>query len=220
MRGDLVPAFPTKWHFLWADVLIGFDAERQRLLSLQGEQGPLLGMWTDEQAAADQLPEGYRLMVTPVRPRLAELPDGVGVIVDPGTPSSTIIDPAYATELKALTAPFPAGAAVVAQAWELPEELEQGLRAVAADYAFLDRVWAIQHTVEDSPPIGALVYDTDVSSEAQESAADALLRVLETVDSPAELGVLGAHVLSLRDLPENLREALLQQPPVHAARSR
>ncbi|WP_122818896.1 hypothetical protein [Nocardioides pantholopis] len=210
------PTFASKWAFLLGHALIGFDPARQQFYSLLGEDGrPLLAMWTEADTARAALPDGFRLLQTDVRSRLAELPEGVGVAVDPDTPAGLVLAPEYAASLKPLTEPFPAGTHSAFKQWPLlPDALREALAAAAGRYAFVDRVWALIYNIDDSPWIGLLVYRTDGGEEAHESIVDALDGALSATASLEELAVPLVRIVSLGDLDPAVVAELEAQPPV------
>jgi hypothetical protein len=213
--------FTTKWDFLYATLLVGVDTTARRLFSTASASGePLLCLWSDPDAALAALPEGYRLLSTPVRPRLAELPDGIGVVVDPDTPTGVVMDPDYARQLKRLTDPFPEGTHLTFKVWpDLPRRAVEEIRAGMGDYSFVDKVWALIYSIDDSPWIGCLAYATDAGIEGQESVVGALTRALDDSGTPVSLGVLGVQVMSVDDLQPDVRTAVLEQPTIFAAAS-
>lgn len=217
MTHDQTPAFATKWDFLFSTVLLGIDEQRQQFFARPGvDGGPLLCLWTDPDRARAELPEGYRLVSSPVRPRLAELPAGVGVVVDPDTPGALVVDADYAAELKRYVVPFPAGTRSEFKVWPVfPPEVRAAVVEAGRRYAFVEEVWALLYDIDDSPWIGLLVYRTDGGDEAQESIADALHAALGTTTTE-RLGVPLVHVVSADDLPPEVQELLPGQPSVYA----
>lgn len=209
------PVFPTKWHFLNATVLIGVDDRDGRILvQSDGAGGVVLPMWTDADVATGALPPGYSLRHTPVRDRIAELPDGVSVHLH-GTPEqdSLEIPPDYAASLKEVAVPFPAGTRFGPWA-ELPQDVSAALADAARGYSFVDAVWAFTYWVENGPVQGLVVYATSGGVEAQESIVDALGGVLDRHPDGAMRGVEGVFIVSRNDLPVEAQSALPEQRAV------
>lgn len=217
MSESAPPRFATRWDFLFGRVVIGFDPAERRLFTVASQSGDaLLAMWTDADVARAALPAAFRPVQTDVAGRLVELPDGVGVAVDPDRPGAMVVEPGYAARLKPLTAPFPAGTSSEVKQWPLlPAGLRRALAAAAERYRFVDAVWALTYTIDDSPWIGLLVYRTAGGQEAQESVVDALDAALSaTATGPEELGVPLVRIVAHSDLAPELREALADQPTV------
>lgn len=212
------PAYLGPWEFLYSWVLLAVDASG-RLRAVHGDDDvPLLCMWTDADRAAAALPEGYRLVQSPVRARVAELPDGVGITVDPG-PDGLVLDPARAAELRSRTAHFPMDAMISFFEWSpLPAGLGQAIEAAGRSYSFVDAVWAVQYRIDGSPPIGALVYRTTAGREGQESIAAALSAALDSVEAAVTAAdVLGVNIVSFADLPPDTPPAFGDLRPAYAS---
>lgn len=210
------PTFASTWAFVLGRVVVGFDPGRQQLYSLRSEDGrPLLSMWTDPEAARSALPDGFQPLETDVRSRLAELPPGIGVIVDPNTPEGLVLPPEYAASLKRLTEPFPVGTHSEFKQWPLlPDALRRALVTAAQGYAFVDRLWALIYNIDDSPWIGLLVYRTDGGEEAHESIVDALDGALSATTTLEELAVPLVRIVSSSDLDPAVVAELETQAPV------
>jgi hypothetical protein len=208
------PVFPTKWHFLNATVLIGVDEDGRILLQGDAEGGRVLPMWTDVEVAAAAVPSGYSLRHTPVRDRIAELPEGVSVRIY-GAPNQDSLEIAadYAVALKEVAVPFPAGTRFGPWA-ELPRKVATALADAARGYAFVDALWAFTYWVENGPVQGLVVYATSGGVEAQESIVDALGEVLDRHADDAMQGVEGVFIVSRNDLPLEIQSALPQQQAV------
>jgi hypothetical protein len=208
------PVFPTKWHFLNATVLIGADEDGRILLQEDGEGGRVLPMWTDVEVATAAVPQGYSLRHTPVRDRIAELPEGVSVRIY-GAPDqdSLEITSEYAVALKEVAVPFPAGTRF--GPWvELPQQVSAALADAARGYAFVDTLWAFTYWVENGPVQGLVVYATPGGLEAQESIVDALGGVLDRHADDAMQGVDGVFIVSRNDLPVDVQAVLPEQQAV------
>ncbi|GAA4129542.1 hypothetical protein GCM10022215_42190 [Nocardioides fonticola] len=216
------PVFATRWDFLFGRVLIGVDPATAQFHAVRSAAGdPLLAMYTSEASvAAAAIPERFRIVQTDVAGRLLELPEGVGVAVDPDTPGGMIVEPAYAAQLKPLAAPFPPGTRSDFKNWPLfPRDLATAIAAAGRSYAFLDAVWGLVYTIDDSPPIGLLVFRTTAPEpEARDSVVDALDRALaQTVGRVTDLGFPLVRIVDLADLAAPVREAIEGEPPVYRA---
>jgi hypothetical protein len=209
------PVFPTKWHFLTAEVLIGVEEATGRILLQHGQDGgPTLPMWTGQDHAAQALPAGHALRHCPASERLAELPPGISITVDGGLEQGMFLPAGYVQELKPLAVPFPAGSTF--RRWvDLPEATAEAVRAAAARYGFLRRVWALLYTVQDSPYRGCLVYEADGGPEGSESVVDALSAALDATTDLGALQVLGVQIIAFGDVPEDLVPELVDEPPLY-----
>jgi hypothetical protein len=99
-----VPVFATKWDFLLARVLFGVsEGSGDLLLGSQEGLGTLWVCWTDLELARQQLPAGYRLNQATAREVVRVLPEGVAVVVDPGTEGGLVLDAGYVDELRPQT---------------------------------------------------------------------------------------------------------------------
>lgn len=211
------PIFPTKWHFLGAQVLFGVHQASNDLLLGSHEGTPLWVCFTDP-AAAQGLPGGYVLRQGQVREVLRHLPDGVAVVVDPGAPGSMYLDPAYVQQLKPLTAMFPAGVGVTFGRHDgLEAAVRRGLTEVGERYSFVTRLWVGTYQVEDGPTQGLLLYAGDAGSEPEETVVDALSRVLDEHVDLAETDppLHGVQILASSDLPVEAGDWLATLPPVY-----
>jgi hypothetical protein len=209
------PVFPTKWHFLVAQVLIGVSEETGQILLREGQDGgPTLPMWTEQATAQAALPTRYVLRHSAVAERVAELPAGISVTVDGGLEQGMFVPADYVQQLQPLTVPFPAGSTF--RHWtELPTTTAAAIRQAMRGYAFVSRVWALLYTVEDSPYRGCLVYEADGGPEGSESVVDALSAALDSTTDLESLQVLGVQIVALRDVPLELPAALKSQPALY-----
>jgi hypothetical protein len=215
------PAFADKWGFLLGHALMAVSPDRTQMFSLRGADGrPRLALWTREDLASAGAPEGWTLYRTDVASRLRELPEGVGMVVDSGTPGGLELDPEYAASLKPLTEVFPVGSRSEFKVWPLlPREVRAALAEQAGRYEFVEAVWALLYRVDDSPWMGLLVYQVQPGPEAQESVADALVAALDASATLPELGVPIVRVVAESDLAPPVREALAEQDTVLDRRS-
>jgi hypothetical protein len=89
-----------------------------------------------------------------------ELPEGLGVAVDPQDPEGLVLAPDQVAALRPLAEPFPVGTRSDFKQWPLvPRDVRDAIVAAAERYAFVERVWALIYTIDDSPWIGLVVYD-------------------------------------------------------------
>lgn len=207
--------FASQWEFLYATVLVGWHAGQQRWATRVSPTSgaPLLAMWTDQAAATSALAEGYALASTSVRPRIRELPEGVGIAVDPDAESGLWIEPDLVPGLRRLADPFPQGSVVALYDWaELPSDTHAALRQVGERYSFVRSMRVLSFTADESPSFGAVIFDADPSVEAEESIVDAVHAALSATTTTAALGVLAVHVLGTVDLPEDARADVLARP--------
>jgi hypothetical protein len=214
------PVFATKWDFLAARVLFGVHPETgQLLLGSEGGTEPIWVCWTDQRLAEHQLMRGYVLRQAPVRQVLPAVPPGTAVRIDPGVPQGMAFDAAMLAELQELCVPFPAGrSADVGTLDPMPREVRDAFGQVTKDHAFVERLWLVRYRIEDGPAQGLAVYDTGVGTEAQESAVAAISRALGAAAPGTVLEELaGVQVMSLDDLPEDIRTWVEEQEPLAAA---
>jgi hypothetical protein len=212
-------AFATKWHFLAATVLIGVDRTSGVFTGTSGEHGDLVCVWSTEQGYRDAVDhQRFEVRDMAVSALLRMLPTTVGVLVDAGSEDSMRFDPAYVRMLVPLLVPFPAGTRVRCGQWsDLPAVIGDRIRAAMPALPFVRAVHALVYTVDDSPALGALVYDVAGPPAEQQAAATEIARSLDGVTMP-QLHVVAAKILGSLDLPEELRAQLPVESVVYARR--
>ncbi|MET0446883.1 MAG: hypothetical protein ABW004_00700 [Aeromicrobium sp.] len=217
--------FATKWDFLHASVLIGVDRSTGVFSGSEPAPGQqMVCVWSSDEIATDALHiESWDIRQIKVRDLLTMIPDGIGVVVDPERSTGMTASAAYVANVRRLVPPFPGGAAVRLQPWDaLPEVVRKGFaRSVVDAVSDLDVVrelYSFIYTVDDSPGIGCVAYIVRGSREDTLAATRALeAAVADKVDLDA-LGVATIHVLSLDDLPPEVRSAVGDRHRIHRRR--
>lgn len=207
MSSDAV--FATKWDFLFSRVLIGVD----RTTGVWSGSEPTAGqqmvcVWTTEDIATEALHvESWELRTIAVRDLLTLLPPGVGVIVDPERSTGLTASASYIANLKQLLVPFPAGTQVRLGPWD---DLPDGVREVLAQAATkhdVHELRAFTYTIDDSPAIGCLAIEAAPGADVS-AVVTALDSALSAAADPASLGLPVVNVVTLDDLPDEVRAAI------------
>ncbi|MET0930199.1 MAG: hypothetical protein ABWX74_11805 [Aeromicrobium sp.] len=217
--------FATKWDFLHASVLIGVDRSTGVFSGSEPAPGQqMVCVWSTDEIATDALHvESWDIRQIRIRDLLTMIPDGIGVVVDPERPSGMTASAAYVANVRRLIPPFPVGAAVRLQRWDaLPVEVRTDFgRSVVDEVSDLDVVrelYSFTYTVDDSPAIGCLAYIVRGSHEDTVAATRALEAAVADKVDLATLGVATIHVLSLEDLPAEVRSAIGDSHRIHRRR--
>jgi hypothetical protein len=201
--------FATKWDFIFGSVLV--VVEGTRAMTGTGPAGETAFLaWTSEQDAVEaaRTVPGHRPAAVLTTRLLDLLPDGVGLIVQPGTPDMLWIDPDYATRLKELSHPLPGQADLRFVDWvDIPKRLVKAVRKEMKGRAYVEEVRGWLYTVDDSPYQGVLAYRTDAGAEGADGAANGLDAALASVArSPQELGLPIVRTFEIDSLPEGVAE--------------
>lgn len=200
--------FATKWELLFAQVLIGVDRSTGVWSGSEPTPGQqMVCVWTSEEIATQALHvESWELRLIEVRELLALLPAGIGIIVDPETPTGMTASASYVANLKTLLEPFPPEAAVRITSWdELPAK---DIAAAASRHESVQQLHALIHTIDDSPELGALVYSLVPGADATEVVADLEATLDQLAPDVTALGVAAARILALSQLPDEIQSAL------------
>lgn len=219
------PVFATKWDFLHASVLIGVDRSTGVFSGSEPTPGQqMVCVWSSDEIATDALHiESWDIRQIKVRDLLTMIPDGIGVVVDPERPSGMTASAAYVANVRRLIPPFPVGAAVRIQPWDaLPDAVRKTfVRAVVDAVSDLDVVRELHsfiYTVDDSPRIGCVAYAARGSREDTIAATRALESAVGDKADLRDLGVVTVHVLSLDDVPDEVRVAIGDRHRIHRRR--
>jgi hypothetical protein len=200
------PVFATRWDLLLAWVLIGVDRASGVFSGSEPEPGrQAVCVWTSEAAITEALHvESWDVRQIKVRDLVAMLPPGIGLQVDPGSPSGLTLGAADVAALQELVPPFPPGASAL-HAWSGPsDDVRDAL--VAATQGRVRRLVAFGYTVGDSPVLGCLAHDA--SGPDADSVGAALEDALTATTTPAALGVPTVNIVRLDDVPPALRDRL------------
>lgn len=151
-----------------------------------------------------------------MRELLPALPQGVAIRIDPGLPSGMIVDPAQAAEMVQQCAVFPGGTSVDLGTLDLPRGVRRVLAEVSVDRPFVEALWFIKYRIADGPAQGLVAYRTGPSSEAQESTVGAVAEALDAgvLGTDFSSHLAGVQIMSVDDLPDEVRCWVEQQPPV------
>lgn len=159
--------------------------------------------YTDPAEAKADAPDTHRVFSIQVAELLEQLPAGMGVVIDPRSPSPVHVPAAARPALIDAARPFPPGAEVrIGDPMEEPVELLEALRSVARGAAQLRRLWRTWYQAADAPPKLLLVYEGGTPDDT--SMADAVVGVVEQSGYPHP-----TLVMAVDDLPEAHREWLL-----------
>ena len=212
--------FATKWHFLFARVLIGVDRTTGVWSGSEPTPGQqMVAVWTSEDVATEALHvESWELRPIEVRDLVAKLPPGVGVIVDPERSTGMTASASYVGNLKSLLAPFPMGSQVRVGAWEssLPTAVRNSLVQVATTHR-VQQLHAFVYTIDDSSPIGCLAFDPASGADPSTVAAALDTALRAAVDRDA-LPLLGVNIVALDDVPDEVRVEIGEAYLIHGRR--
>ena len=215
------PVFATKWDFLHAGVLIGVDRTTGVWSGSQSQGADMVCVWTSDAIATEALHvESWELRSIKVRDLLAMLPAGVGVIIDPEHASGMTCSPSYVANLKRYTVAFPPGESVVRLGtWDVPAPVRAAVVHVAADTRLVQELYAFAYTVDDSPLLGGLAYVAEAGCDTV-ALTRGLEAAMESTTTPAELGFPTVNIVSVADVPAEVRSALGDAHLVHRRRRR
>jgi hypothetical protein len=206
--------FATKWDFLHASVLIGIDRSTGVFSGSEPTPGQqMVCVWSSDEIATDALHvESWDIKQIKMRDLLTMIPDGVGIVVDPERASGMTASPAYVAQVRRFVPAFPVGAAIRIEPRDArPRVPRKAILDVAIDaVSDVDVVRELHffvYTVEDSPPVGCLAYVVTGSHEDVLAAAHALEAALADKDDVAALGIATIRVLSLDDVPAEVRSS-------------
>ncbi|MET1036671.1 MAG: hypothetical protein ABW075_00265, partial [Aeromicrobium sp.] len=149
-----------------------------------------------------------------VRELLRLLPDGIGVAVDPERASGMTATASYVAQLKRYVAAFPPGSEVRLADWAaLPDGVREALSQTAAQLELIE-LRAFTYAVDDSPLLGCLAY---VGAPGAETAGvvDALGAALSAATDLVALGLPTVNILSLAEVPDEVRAALGDAQVIH-----
>jgi hypothetical protein len=208
--------FATKWDFLFASVLIGVDRSTGVFSGSEPSPGQqMVCVWTSEEIATEALHvESWELRPIRVRELLKVLPDGIGVVVDPERSSGMTASAAYVANLKLLVPAFPVGAAVLISTWEeLSGSVLSAVTQALSAHDDVTELHAFTYRIDDSPVLGCLAHAT--TGPGEESVTQAIEAALSASADPGDLGVAAVSVLSVEELPAELRTALGSRHVVH-----
>ncbi len=212
------PAFASKWQFVYAWVLIGVNRVTGSLASgTSATGGDVVHVWSADARAVAVLPEDvFAIQQITVRDLLSLLPDGVGVMVDPGSEAGMTIEPDLVVELKRYIHPFPGGTQLQFKIWhDLPGRVRDAVLHEVAARPFIDEVRAFLYTIDDGPYLGCIAYSTTAGPEGQDSAIGAINTALEQTADLRELDVASINVVGLVDLPGTTRADLPPETLIH-----
>jgi len=215
------PVFATKWDFLHAWVLIGVDRTTGVWSGSQSQGADMVCVWTSDAIATEALHvESWELRSIKVRDLLAMLPAGVGVIIDPEHASGMTCSPSYVANLKRYTVAFPPGESVVRLGtWDVPAPVRAAVVKVAAGTRPVQELSAFAYTVDDSPLLGCLAYVAEAGCDTGVLVRE-LDAALEATTTPAELGFPTVNIVSVADVPAEVRAALGDEHVIHRRRRR
>lgn len=193
--------FATRWDFLHATVLIGVDRSTGVYSGNEPSPGQqMVCVWTTTEIAEEALHvESWELRPIAVRDLVTMIPPGVGVIVDPETPSGMTASSAYVSALRPLLGAFPSDLPLLVGEWA---ELSGVAReAVISAAAGVRELHAFTYRVDDSPPLGCLAVAAD-------EPAEAVAALEHAVGAPADVGVAAVHVVPLSAVPAEVATAI------------
>jgi hypothetical protein len=212
------PVFATRWQFVFAWVLVGVDRRSGAFSGGRDDSGrDVVHVWTSDEAAASALPEDvFAIQQLTVRDLLSLLPPGTGVVVDPGSASGLAVDADMVADLKRYVHPFPGGTVLECTVWhDLPDAVRDAVVQQVSSRPFIEEVRAFLYTIDDSPYLGCLAYSTSAGPEGQDTALGAIEAALP--GDLAALDVASVSVVSLVDVPDEVRRALPPETLIHPA---
>ncbi|MCW2787939.1 MAG: hypothetical protein JWP56_242 [Aeromicrobium sp.] len=212
--------FATKWDVLFGSVLIGVDRTTGVFSGTESTPGQqVVAVWSEEAIATDALHvESWELRRIAVRELLTLLPPGIGFVIDPEHASGMTATASYVANLKRYVPAFPVGSEVRLAAWDgLPEAVRAAVVQASSHDDTVRELHAFSYTVDDSPPLGCLVYVAVPGADATGVPGRIDAAVTASADVAA-LGVATVHVLTLDEVPEEVRAALGDRFVIHRPR--
>lgn len=213
-------AFPTKWDFLYASVLIGIDRSTGVFSGSESSGKPMVCVWTSDELAAQALHiESWDIKQIKVRVLLALVPDGYGILVDPERPTGMTATPAYVAQLKAFAAPFPEGATIRVSSWSaLPTAVRRAVTGAVSGQDLVRELYAFTYTIDDGPVLGCLAYVVRGTPPEITTTSRALETALGGAADIGSLGVAAVNVLTLDEVPHRVRASLTDKHLIHRRR--
>jgi hypothetical protein len=172
--------------------------------------------YTDLREAQSDVPSTHRLFSIVVAELLGQLPEHVGLVVDPRAASPVHVGAQDKARISAAARPFPNGVQVaIGDPAEEPAALTTRLRELAPAAAAVRRMWRTWYQVADAREKLLVVYDVEGQTGADAQAADLIVDAARSTDYPRPL-----IVLALDDLPSEHRQWLLANTPPFYERQR
>jgi hypothetical protein len=164
--------------------------------------------YTDWNEMARTMPEGYHLFQIQVSELLAQLPENVGLVVDPHAPSPIFVSGEHRQAVIEAAWPFPSGAHITyGVPLTEPTDLLDCIATKSEQQPSVRRWWRAWYQVGDAREKLLLVYEVDGSGNELAAnarpAADAAYECLAlvTYDKPGQ-------VISLSDVPPEAQDWL------------
>lgn len=214
-------AFPTKWDFLYASVLIGIDRSTGVFSGSESASGqPMVCVWTSDEVATDALHvESWDIKQIKVRVLLSLVPDGYGIVVDPERPSGMTATAAYVAQLKQFVKPFPDGAKIWVSRWGgFSTAVRRAVISAVSDQDLVRELYAFSYTVDDGPALGCLAYVVSGTPPEVTTTTRALEVALSGAADLATLGVAAVSIVTMDEVPERTRARLTGTHLIHRRR--
>lgn len=165
--------------------------------------------YTDLREAESDVPDTHRLFSIVVADMLSQLPEHVGLVVDPRAASPVHVAAQDKARVRAAARPFPDGAQVaIGEPAEEPSALTARLQEVAPEAPAVRRMWRTWYQAADARAKLLVVYDVEGQAGADAQAADLIVEAARSTDYPRPL-----LVLALDDVPIEHRQWLLANTP-------
>jgi hypothetical protein len=210
------PRFLSPWAFLRASVFFCVAADGT-LVAGEKDGRHMWTCYTDARAAEAACPPGFGLHRAPAFEMIANLPQGSGVWVDPGTAAWSTLSPARIDQLRPHATLLPTGTTGPRVIWQdFPrfdgaKELSTALRRWAKQSDQTHVIWLLGFQVEDAPPEGVVV----LAGEGDAAVAmEGVLTVLDGTLAAVPGEVRGVQVATLAALPEQAQELVRQRQPL------
>jgi hypothetical protein len=201
--------FDSVWQLVDATVLFPIrptpQGDSPALMAVP--DGDAIPTWVIQARAEGMLPDGFQLRQVPLAVLLERLPDGTGIVIEPGSPHGVYIPADQTRALLMLAVPFPHGARV--QWGPIPDEAQpfaDALRSRAETLPQLAALWLARFQVEDAREKLACIYAGDEEHDADTVAA--LNAVADAVRPP-----LPVQIVAVTDVPGPTRTWLVDEVP-------
>ncbi|WP_310962040.1 hypothetical protein [Nocardioides terrisoli] len=214
MLGPDLP--PTTLGLLLRPVTVAVNRDSGDLLCGTGAGGEtLLHLWTAPELVM-AVPDGFVTRSARAVDVVAELIDGMAVVVDAGTSRAVYFSPANAMRLRRCATALRSGEIGV---WRSPPDaVVKAVRAVAQAQAQVERVWLMAASGHGAQPCVFVVYDaaTGTLRRATDRAPvdRELAGAIGKVGTPEQLGLAVLEVGALAVQPRMVTVALSGLPPL------